>query len=374
MLKAYKYELRPTTEQKMQLNQAIGCCRFIYNLALETKNAAYQSGKRLSCFDLINQLPDLKKDLLWLKEVPAHSLQQAISNLDNAYTNFFKGRSKFPTFKKKSGRGSFRIPDAIKVDFDNWNVMLPKYGKIDFNRDRVFNGLVKQATVSKTPTGRYFISILVDTILKEPLLKPIKESTAVGIDLGIKHFAVLSDGRKVDNPRNTLLLSKQLRIAQRSLSRKKKGSKHRERQKLVVAKLHEKITNRRKDFLHKLSNEITNQYDTICLETLNISGMIKNKSLAKHISDASWSEFVRQLEYKAKWRGKNILRIGTFEPSSKMCSCGKINKELKLSDREWTCVHCNTTHDRDLLAANNIKRFGLRTPPNIRQREALVCA
>ena len=374
MLKAYKYELRPTTEQKRQLNQAIGSCRFIYNLALETKISAYQSGKNLSCFELMKQLPDLKEGFEWLKETPSQSLQQAISNLDNSFTKFFKGCAKFPKFKKKSGRGSFRIPTEIKVDFENWNVTLPKYGKVDFNRDRIFNGLVRQATVSKTPTGRHFISILVDTIIKEPSSKPISESTTVGIDLGIKHFAVLSDGRKVENPRNTLILSKQLRIAQRSLGRKKKGSKHRERQTLVVSKLHEKITNRRKDFLHKLSNEITNQYDTVCLETLNISGMLQNKKLAKHISDASWSEFVRQLEYKSKWRGKNILKIGTFEPSSKMCSCGKINNELKLSDRKWTCVHCNTTHDRDLLAANNIKKFGLRIPPNIRQREALVCA
>jgi putative transposase len=306
--------------------------------------------------------------------VPSHTLQQAISNLDNSYTNFFKGRASFPKYKKKQVKGSFKIPIEVKVDFEQWTVKLPKYGLISINIDRKFNGIVRNSTVSRTPTGRYFISILVDTLVKEPELKPIKESSTVGIDLGIKHFAVLSDGRKIDNPRSTLKFAKVLRREQRILSRKKKGSKRRKRQVLRVAKVHESITNKRKDFLHKLSTEITNQYDTICLETLNVEGLKQNKKLAKHISDASWGEFVRQLEYKAKWKGKNILRIGRFEPSSKMCMCGKINNELKLSDREWTCKHCNATHDRDLLAANNIKTFGLKTPPNIRQRKALAYA
>lgn len=374
MFKSYKYELRPTEEQKAQLNQAIGSCRYVYNLALETKISAYQSGKNYSCFDLMKQLTELKKELIWLKETPSQSLQQSISNLDNAYTNFFKGRASFPSYKKKSNGGSFRIPIAVDVDFENWTIKLPKYGKVSFNRDRKFYGEVKQATVSKTATGRYFISILVDTLTNEAKLKPIKEETAIGIDLGIKHFAVLSNGVKIENPRHTLKVSKKLRIEQRSLSRKVKGSKRRNRQKLVVAKCHEKVKNKRNDFLHKLSSEITNQYDTICLETLNVSGMMKNKKLSKHIADVSWSEFVRQLEYKSSWKGVNVMRIGTFEPSSKMCSCGKINNELKLSQREWTCTHCNTTHDRDILAANNIKRFGLRTQPNKQQREAIACA
>jgi putative transposase len=374
MLKSFKYELRPTIEQKTQLNQAIGACRFVYNLALETKIAAYQSGKNYSCFDLMKQLTELKKELIWLKEIPSQSLQQAISNLDNSYANFFKGRASFPKYKKKTNGGSFRIPTAVDVDFENWTIKLPKYGKVSFNRDRKFYGNVKQATVSKAATGRYFISILVDTLASEAKLKPIKEETAIGIDLGIKHFAVLSNGTKIENPRNTLLGAKKLRVEQRSLSRKKKGSKRRNRQVLVVAKCHEKVKNKRNDFLHKLSSEITNQYDAICLETLNVSGMIKNKKLSKHIADVSWSEFVRQLEYKSNWKGVNVIRIGRFEPSSKMCSCGKINNELKLSQREWTCTHCNTTHDRDTLAANNIKRFGLRTQPNKRQREAIACA
>jgi len=374
MLRSFKYELMPTNEQKHQLSGSMGSCRFIYNLALETKNVAYQSGKNLTCFDLHKQLPELKEANAWLKDVPAQSLQQAISNLDAAFTNFFKGNGSFPKFKKKTGRGSFRIPIAVKVDFENWKVTLPKYGKVSLNISRTFDGTVKQATVSKTPTNRYFISILVETGIKKASLKQINEITAVGIDLGIKHFAILSDGRKIENPKNLINAQRKLRIAQRSLSRKKKGSNRCNKQKLVVAKIHEKVANQRNDFQHKLSTEIVNQYDTICIENLNVAGMIKNHKLAKHISDASWSSFETMLKYKADWYGKNILQIGTFEPSSKMCSCGIINNELKLSDREWTCGHCKTTHDRDILAANNIKKFGLRTPPNIRQREALACA
>lgn len=374
MLKAFKYELFPNNTQKSQLNGAMGSCRFVYNLALETKNAAYQAGKSYSCFDLIKQLPDLKKANAWLIETPANSLQQAISNLDNAFTNFFKGRASFPKFKKKSGRQSFRIPTAVKVDFENWKVTLPKYGKVSLNVSRAFSGTVKQATVSKTPTNRYFISILVETCISKKSLKPIQENTAVGIDLGIKHFAILSDGRKIENPRNLIKAQRKLRIAQRSLSRKKKGSNRRNKQKLVVARINERVANQRKDFQHKLSTEIVNQYDTICIENLNVAGMIKNRKLAKHIADASWGSFETMLKYKADWEGKNVLQIGRFEPSSKMCSCGVINNELTLSDREWTCGVCNTTHDRDILAATNIKRFGLRTPPNIRQREALACA
>jgi putative transposase len=374
MLKAYKYELRPTQLQKQQLSNAMGSCRFIYNLALETKNTSYQAGKNVSCFDLMKQTTELKKDLLWLNDTPAQSLQQAISNLDNAFTNFFKGRAKFPKFKKKSAAQSFRIPIAVKVDFDNWNVTLPKYGKISFNRDRIFVGIVKQATVTKTPTNRYFINILVDNGIEKSKLKPIKEDTAIGIDVGIKHFATLSNGVKVANNKYLIKAQRQLRVEQRSFSRKKKGSKRRNRQRLVVAKLHEKIVNKRKDFLHKLSTEIVNQYDNIAIENLNISGMVKNHKLSKHIADCSWGTFETYLKYKADWYGKNILQIGQFEPSSKICSCGVINKELKLSDRNWTCKSCNTTHDRDILAAQNIKRFGLRTQPNKRQREAIACS
>lgn len=374
MLRAYKYELFPSETQKAQLNGAFGSCRFVYNLALETKIAAYQSGKNLSCFDLSKQLTDLKKELAWLSDTPAQSLQQALSNLDSAYTNFFKGKASFPKFRKKSGRQSFRIPVAVNVDFEKGTVKLPKFGEVDLALSRKFEGTARQATVSKTPTNRYFVSILVENGKANLSLQPIKEATTVGIDLGIKHFAILSDGRKVENPRNLIKAQHRLGIAQRSLSRKKKGSNRREKQKLAVAKIHEKVVNQRKDFQQKLSTEIINRYDSVAIENLNVAGMVKNHCLAKHISDASWGTFVSMLEYKAEWYGKNILQIGRFEPSSKMCTCGKINNALKLSDRAWTCNSCGVTHDRDVLAANNIKNFGLRTRPSIRQREALACA
>lgn len=359
MLKAYKYELIPTESQKQQLNNAFGSCRFVYNLALETKNTAYQKGKNLTCFDLMKQLPDLKVECPWLKEVPSQSLQQAISNLDKSFTNFFKGNANFPKFKKKNDRQSFRIPVAIKVDFENWIVTLPKYGKVKFHNSRSFKGIVKQATVSKTTTGRYFISVLVDTLEALPKKMPISYDTTIGIDLGLKHFAILSDGRKIDNPKFLNNSLRKLRKEQRSLSRKKKGSDRREKQKLVVAKTYEKVSNQRKDFLHKLSTQIINEYDSIAIENLNVQGMIKNKKLSRHIADASWGTFESYLKYKAEWYGKNILQIGRFEPSSKMCGCGVINNSLKLSQREWVCSSCGLLHDRDILAANNIKRFGL---------------
>lgn len=359
MLKAFKYELDPTESQKQHLNSAFGSCRVVYNLALETKNRAYQEGVKLSCFDLIKQLPELKEEFTWLKDTPAQSLQQTISNLDNAFTNFFKGQGKFPKFKKKNAKQSIKFPSGVKVDFDKWLVTLPKIGKVVFHNSRQFNGEIRQATVSKTTTGRYFISILVQTHEPTPQKAKLSKDTTVGIDLGLKHFAILSDGRKIENPRFLVNSLKELRVAQRSLSRKKKGSNHREKQKLVVARLHEKVANQRKDFLHKLSTQIINEYDSVAIENLNVQGMMQNKNLAKHIGDVGWGMFESYLKYKAEWYGKNILQIGRFEPSSKMCECGVVNQSLKLSQREWVCTSCGTLHDRDILAANNIKRFGL---------------
>lgn len=362
MFKSYKYELNPTELQKQQLNQAFGACRLVYNLALETKNTAYQAGRKITCFDLVKQLPDLKEANTWMKQIDSQALQQSISNLDRAFTNFFKSKAKFPKFKKKSARQSYRIPVAIKIDFKNNLVKLPKYGIFSFYNSRDFTGIIKQATVSKSTTNRYYISILVKTDEPLPQKKPIDIKTTVGLDLGIKHFLTMSDGTKIDNPRFLSKSLKKLRVEQRSLSRKKAGSKRRDKQKLKVAKIHEKITFQRNDFLHKLSTEITNQYDSIAIENLDIKDMIKNKQLSGEIQDVSWGTFVTYLKYKAEWKGKNILQIGRFEPSSKMCTCGKVNNQLKLSDRTWTCT-CGLTHDRDILAANNIKNFGVRAYP-----------
>ena len=364
MLKAYKYRIYPTAEQKEHMTKIFGCVRFIYNLGLETKMQAYAAARvNIDCFALNKQITELKKDIPWLREAQGQALQASIANLDNAYTNFFRGHG-FPKFKNKHSRQAFSIPQYAKVDFKNNKVYIPKLKWIDCIFDRQFTGLVKTATVSRTVTNKYFVSILIDNQKDLPIKATIKEETTVGIDFGIKDLAILSDGTKIPNPKFLKQSEKRLRVEQRSLSKKckprsKEQSKSYLKQKLVVALLHEKIKNQRIDYLHKLTTSITKKYDTIVIEDLNVSGMMKNHCLAKAISDVSWCEMRRQLEYKSNWYGKNLLTIGRFDPSSKTCSaCGKINKELTLSDREWICS-CGIHHDRDHNAAKNIKHFGL---------------
>lgn len=355
MYKARKYRIYPTSSQKELIHKHCGSVRFLYNLALETKTMAYLGSKvNLSRYDLQKQLVDLKKELPWLKEINSQSLQVALLDLDTAYSNFFKGRADFPKFKKKSNRGSFNIPQNVIVE--NNLLIIPKFKegiKINLHRDLV--GTIKQATVSFTPTGKYFVSILCDTKEETPTKAPITENTTIGIDLGIKNFAITSEGEVFENPKFLRKAQSKLKYVQRKYS-KHKGK----RTKKKLAKLHEKITNQRQDFLHKTSTKLIRENQTICLETLVVKNMVKNHNLAQAISDVSWSTFVTMLEYKADWYGKNILRIGQFAPSSKTCSCGVINKDLKLSDREWTCKSCGTTHDRDILAACNIKSFALK--------------
>jgi len=360
--KAYKYRIYPNKVQQELLEKHFGCVRFCFNRGLDKKIKAYQQDKkRLSCFDLINELAKLKKEkeFEWLNEVNSQSLQMALRNLDNAFTNFFRKQNKFPNFKsKKHNINSFQIPQHLKLS-DKLDI--PKIKGIKIIQHRKLEGKIKTATVSKTPTGKYYISILVEQDKKLPKKPKIKENTAIGIDLGIKTFATLSDGRKIDNPKYLKNSLKKLRRQQRWLSRKIKGSNNRKKQVKKVVLIHEKITNQRSDFLHKFSYQITHekQVNTIAIEDLNVKGMVRNHCLAQAISDVSWSEFRRQLEYKTEWYGKNLLVIGRFEASSKTCSCGQVNQELKLSDREWTCLECGVKHDRDILAANNIKKFAL---------------
>jgi len=358
MLKAFKYRLNPTEEQKVLLNKHIGASRFIYNLALETKQIAYAGNKHnLSCFELHSQLKELKEELSWLKEINSQSLQQSITNLDKAYTAFFKGQNSFPKYKKKSNGGSFNIPQRVKVE--NNKLIIPKFTKkngLDIILHRPLKGEIRQATISKTPTGKYFVSILCETGEQCKPKSKIKEETTIGIDLGIKDFVITSDGEVFDNPKHLRKAQSKLKYIQSKYS-KNKGK----RTKQKLAKLHEKVTNKRKDYLHKISSKLVRENQTISLENLAVSNMIKNHNLAQAISDVSWSTFVNMLEYKSEWYGTNILKIGRFEPSSKTCSnCGYINKELTLKDREWTCVNCNTEHDRDINAAINIKNFSLR--------------
>jgi putative transposase len=366
MLKAFKYRLYPTDKQADLINKHIGSCRFVYNLALECKRMSYAGNKvNLSCFDLMKQLPELKEQCEWLNEINSQSLQQSITHLDNAFTKFFKGQSDFPKFKKKTARQSFNIPQNVIIDFENSKLILPKFKKkgIDIVLHRKFKGETKQATISKTSTGKYFVSVLVDTTDKTQKQKTVKENTTIGIDLGIKSFLVTSNGLEINNPKFLKNSISRLKFIQSKFSKHKgKRTKHR------LAVIHEKVANQRKDFLNKISTELINNQDSIAIENLNISGMVKNHNLAQSINDVGWGIFVNMLEYKAEWSGKNILKIGRFDPSSKTCNnCGAINKELKLQDREWTCT-CGTILNRDINASINIKNFALKNNLSVERR------
>lgn len=346
----------PTIRQCELLNKHIGGCRFIYNLALETKMMAYSGSKiNLSAFDLMKQLSHLKQDNSWLKEINAQSLQQSIANMDLSFNNFFKGKSEFPKFKKKNSKQSFNIPQALYIKGDK--ISFPKFREgISAILHRSVPGKIKQATISRTNTNKYFISILCDVNDDSPIKKQISFNYTVGVDLGIKTLIVTSDGKLFDNPKFLKKSLSKLKYIQRKLSvHKGKRTKHK------LALIHEKITNQRKNFLHKTSIELIKSHDSIVIEDLNIKGMIKNHSLSQSVSDASWGELIRQLEYKAEWHGNNIIQINRFYPSSKSCSnCGFINQKLTLVDREWVCLSCGSLHDRDINAAINIKNMGLR--------------
>ena len=362
MGKSYKYRIYPNKEQKILLEKHFGATRWIFNWGLEQKVKAYQKDKSsISCFQLANKLSELKKENEWLKEINAQSLQMSLRNLDNAYTAFLKKQNKFPKFKSKKDKKSFSIPQGNKIDWENKKSKFIKLGNIKAKFDRQFRGNIIKATISKNTINQYFVSYTINT--NEEIIKPtkIKEKTTIGIDLGIKNFAVLSNGKRIDNPKYLRKSEKRLKVLCRRLSKKQKRSKNRLKAKFRLNKLYNKISNQRSNFIHNFTYQLThdNQVDTYAIENLNIKGMIKNHHLAKSIADVSWSEFIKQITYKSKWYGKNLLTIGRFEPSSKMCSCGYINKELKLSDRNWICPVCKLEHDRDILAANNIKKFAL---------------
>jgi putative transposase len=376
--RAYKYRLCPNEEQKVLIAKHLGSCRFIYNYALDKKVRAYQTDKtNLSRFDIQAELPNMKKseEYCWLKEVNSLSLQASLANLDSAYTKFFREHKGFPRFKsKKDSKQSFSIPQNTNVDFENSRVFIPKFKSgIKAKFHRTFEGIVKSSTITRTSTGKYFISILVEVNEPDVPMKPICESKAVGIDLGIKTFAVLSDGTEIQNHKYLKCSIKKVKRLQRSLSKKAKGSKNRERARLKLARAHERVSNQRNDFLHKVTHDLVSQYDTICLETLTASNMVKNHHLAQALEDIAIHRFNTLLEYKAKERGVDILRIGRFAPSSKMCTCGYINHNLTLSMRRWTCPVCGATHDRDLLAANNIKRFAFHNIHTAGTAEIKAC-
>ena len=359
MLKSYKYKLKPDEEQIVLLNKHFGSIRFVYNYFLNERKEEYEANKNtLNYYDNARSLTLLKKEnsYEWLKEINSQSLQYSLKCLDGAYQNFFKYKKGFPKFKSKHNKNSFTVPQSVKLE--NCKLNIPKFDKpIDLILHRIFTGTIKSCTISKTPTNEYFVSILVETTHK-PCDKTGK---SVGIDLGLKDFAITSDGYKYKNNKYTKTYAKKLKEQQKHLSKKTKGSNRYIDQKLKVAKLHKKITNSRVDNLHKISTDLTRKYDTIMLEDLNIKGMIKNHKLSKHIADASWGNFVTMLQYKAEWNDKKIVNIDRFFPSSKTCNCcGYINQNLKLDMREWVCPSCKTKLDRDLNASKNILKEGLK--------------
>lgn len=365
MLKAYKYKIKPNKQQEELLQKFFGCCRYIYNWGLNKRTSAYkENGTKVSYVELAKELTILKKteECIWLNEAPNESLQQSLRCLDNAFTNFFRKYGKYPRFKsKKRTKESVKFIQSVHFDFENWKVKLPKLGWIKLYKNRAFDqSNCKQGTctVSRDHCGIYWCMITVDDMQPKPVkTKPVKEN-AIGIDLGIKDYAILSDGTKFTNPKHLEKAQRKLAWLQRDFARTKKDSKNHEKMRIKVAKCYRSITNQRNDFLHKLSAYLIRNYDTICLEDLNVKGMEQNHRLARAIQGAAWGEFVRQLEYKSEWNGKNVLFIGRFEPSSKLChKCGYINKNLKLSDREWICPVCGEHLDRDVNAAINIREI-----------------
>ena len=360
--KGYKYRIYPNREQETFLMKSFGCSRFVYNWALALKNQEYAATKKSSnYFVLEKKMYDLKQEFPWLTEVGAQSLQASLRNLDNAFTRFFKKQGKYPQFKKKFKNDySYQIPQNAVIE--NNKLWIPKVKSgIKIKIDRPFDGKIKTVTISKNAYGQFFVTLLIESNenIKEP--EAFDPERTLGIDLGIKDFAVFSDGTRIENPKLLRKKLKKLKKIQRKHAKKQKGANNRNKYRKKVAKCHLQIANQRRDFLHKLTHNLThnNQVSSIVIEDLAVANMIKNHKLALSISDVGWGEFRRQLDYKCKWYGKNLIVISRWAPSSKLCpECGQLNDKLTLADREWIC-ECGAKHDRDFLAANNIRSFGI---------------
>ena len=360
-IKSYKLRLYPTKGQQVFFNKTIGACRVIYNEMLYNLSENYKNGIKIEKYDLFKQI---KEKYTWMKEVDSNALVNSYRDLDSAYNNFFSKRTKFPKFKKKKDKNTYRNnnkPKKIKNVIKQNYIKIPKIGLIKFRQDYDFSSLnikkIYNITVERSKTNKYYCSICCDVEIKE------YEHTGevIGIDLGIKDLVIDSNGNKYSNPKYQQKFENKIKHLNRLYSKKKKGSKNQEKYRLKLAIAHEKLCNKRKDYLHKITTKLIKENDIICIENLNVKGMSKNHHLAKAIQDASFGTLVRMLTYKAQWHNRRIIEIGRFYSSSKICyCCGCINKSLTLKDREWDCPNCGIHHDRDINAAINIKNEGLR--------------
>lgn len=361
ILKGYKFKILPTEEQKKFFEETFNACRFVWNFMLDVKKNAYlELGVGLTYNETSKGLTEIKEmeSGTWLSKTNSQSIQQELRKLDAAYSNFFKKTSSFPNFKSKKDKQSFVVPQHFK--FENGILYIPKVKTgIEVIKSREFgeNSSIKFLTISKTKTNNYFVSFCVGEDRVEPKSKPTKQ---VGIDLGLTSLLTFSDGTKVNNPRIAKKYRNDLEYKSRQLSKKKKGSNNREKQRLSLAKTFEKISNVKLDFTHKLTSKIIDENQVIVMEDLSVINMMKNHKLARSIQDVSWGEIVHQLKYKSDWNGRDFIQIDRFFPSSKTCSNdGFVNSSLKIGEKSWTCSSCGMTHDRDINAAKNILKQGL---------------
>ncbi|SIO24313.1 putative transposase [Singulisphaera sp. GP187] len=360
--KVYRFRMKPTKAQAHALNRMAGARRWVWNWGLARKREHYKEfGKTLAYHALAAELTVLKTkpETAWLKEADSQAMQQTLKDLDRSFVNFFDRRSRFPTFKnRKRDRARFRIPQRVKVV--DGKVVIPKIGPVRIYQSQPVDEPTKSATFRRSADGKWYVSLTAEFEMPDlPLVPPCPERT-VGIDLGLIDFATLSDGSEpIPAPKFFRKAQKKLRKAQRTVSRRKPGSKRKTKARIQVARIHRKTANQRNDFLHKLSTELIGKHDGLCIEDLSVKGLAKTK-LAKSVNDAAWGEFRRQLEYKCLWNRKHLVVIDRWFPSSKMCNaCSALNVRLTLSDREWDC-DCGAHHKRDLLAACNIRDEGLR--------------
>lgn len=357
-MKALKLRIYPNTAQQEALAKSFGCARWVWNYSLNLMTQTYrETGKGLSAYTVKKLLPELKQEHEWLKEPYSQCLQSAVLNLSQAFVNFFEGRARYPRFKSKHGRQSIQYPQNVKLE--DGKLRLPKVGSVTAKVHRPIEGKIKTVTVSLNRDGRYYAALCIDDGSENPTLSV--EGKAVGIDLGLTHFAITSDGSKFDNPRHIAKHERNLKRKQRKLSRKQKGSNRRKKARKLVARVHQRVANSRSDFLHKLSRKLVNENQVIIVENLAVRNMVRNHCLAKSISDAGWGRFCTMLQYKAEQEGKVYQEVDRFFPSSHLCNVTLLPLEkMGLDVRSFECPHCGQRHDRDVNAAINIRNEGLR--------------